>query len=125
MTDFWTSLSAFRFSRPEILWLIEVVLPLPVGEWPPEPSTGYEGHNKQRSYHANFEASCLITGEVRARLKLTGIEGKLLVAEVQGGKELEELQPESRRALNFVSGFRRRHQSYQSWKKQRAYRARR
>ena len=125
MTDFWISPLRFSFGRDEILWLLEVVLPLPVGEWPPEPSSGYEGHNKQRSYHAPYEAVCLITGEVRARLKLTKIEGKLLVAEVQGGKCLEELQPESRRALNFVSGFRRRHQSYQSWKKQRKYRARR
>jgi len=124
LADFWVSPARFRYIRNEIIWAIEVVLPLEPGQWPPEVrETGYEGHNKQRSNHAPYEASCLITSEVLSRLERTGGDGETLVWEVQHGlNNYNLLSPRARTAVNYVSGWRRRRLGYQAWLKQRRYR---
>ena len=126
MTDIWYEPREIIFSREQMLFLIEFLPLLIEGIWPPNPQgSGYtEVPNVQRSRsrHAYFETPCQIAAEVEWRLNRTGIEGKLLVSEIRQGLMLEELQPESRNALNYISGWRRRTQDYSGWKKQRTYR---
>jgi len=126
MTDIWYEPREIIFSREQMLWLISWLLVLIEGNWPPNPQgSGYtEAPNVQhsRSRHAYFETPCQIAAEVEWRLKRTGIEGKLLVAEIRLGLMLEELQPESRRALNYISGWRRRKTPYRVWLAKKRYR---
>ena len=108
------------------MFLIEFLPLLIEGIWPPNPQgSGYtETLNVQRSRsrHAYFETPCQIAGEVEWRLKRTGIEGKLLVSEIRQGLMLEELQPESRNALNYISGKWRRKTPYRVWLAKKRYR---
>ena len=126
MTDTWYEPREIIFSREQMMFLIEFLPLLIEGIWPPNPQgSGYtETPNVQhsRSKHAYFETPCQIAAEVEWRLKRTGIEGKLLVSEIRQGLMLEELQPESRRALNYISGWRRRRLDYKTWLRQRRYR---
>ena len=109
-----------------MMWAICYLESLKVGVWPPEMNnTGYVDTvrvQSSRNKEARFIKPAIIAAEVEWRLKRTGIEGKLLVSEIRQGLMLEELQPESRNALNYISGWDRRRQSYQVWKKQRTYR---
>ena len=126
MTDIWYEPREIIFSREQMLFLIEFLPLLIEGIWPPNPQgSGYtEVPNVQRSRsrHAYFETPCQIAAEVEWRLNRTGIEGKLLVSEIRQGLMLEELQPESRNALNYISGWRRRSQKYKDWVRQQNYR---
>jgi hypothetical protein len=55
----------------------------------------------------------MFAAEIDSRLKMCGIEGKLLEYEV---KLDYQLSPSSYKALNFISGWRRRAESYRSFK---------
>ena len=108
-----------RFTRPQMIWLIMWLEIMVEGRWPPNPKdTGYTQTpdvQRSRSTHASFETPAQIAAEVEVRLKATGTEGKLLVAEIQGGKALEELAPESRRVLDYISGWPRRRTPFRQW----------
>lgn len=120
MSDVWWNPREIIFSKEQILFLI------PYFEerlYPPEPSSSYVDipiGKKQPKSHAPFETPAQIFGELDVRLKRAGIAGKLLVAEVCA--EYMLLSPEAQSALNYISGFKRRRQSFINWKKQRTYR---
>ncbi len=121
----WFFPSEIRFCRLQMLWLIEYLKLMGGGTWPPNPrGSGYVDipinirHGKSGAY---FVTPAGIAGEVGARLKSTGVEGVLLVAEVRVGLTLDELSPESRMVLNYISGWRYRRMSYSRWKADRKY----
>lgn len=125
MADSYYSPHRIRYSRAEILWIIEFVLPLEAGEWPPEPieDSGYiDSPGTRRNSKAPYETACLITGEVWVRLEMAGEDGGTLVHEVQHGlRYYESLCPAAQTALNYISGWRRRRMGYKSWVRQRKY----
>lgn len=122
--EFYTP-SEIRFCRPQVLWLIENLGVLRTGIWPPNPQgTSYtdatiRGHKR---FNAYFETPIQIESEVQIRLENTGLSGKLLVSEINQGIGLEGLSIESRSALNYISGWRRRRLSFVDWKRQRRHR---
>jgi len=127
--DEWYSPAEIIFSRPQILFLLKHLDLLAQGIYPPEyADTGYTvAPPIQRAFsrHAPFETPIQFHAEVTYRLGKTGIEGKLLLAEIKAGMEFIELSPESKRALAYCSGWRRRSSSYTEWKKKRKWRAKR
>ena len=119
----WYSPGEIRFQREEMMWLIKWLPFLEEGTWPPEhKESGYTGYQKSRSHRAPFENPVGFASEVHCRLNTTGEAGEALVDEIQGGiTEYEELSRPAKRALNYISGFRRRRLSYSLWKAQKKY----
>jgi len=114
-----------RFCPYQVLWILEWKDTLLAGNWPDNPdSSSYVDPKIKTGYgsEAYFVKAVITLGEVNARLARTGIEGKLLVAEVRAGVTLQELQPESRTALMYVKGNITKRQSYSDWKKQEKFR---
>ena len=107
-----------RFAREEMIWLITWLPLLEKGTWPPEfRDSGYTGSHGSRGHRAPFENASGFAGEVNARLSTTGEAGEALVDEIQSGvTDYEGLSRPAKRALNYISGFRRRRLSYPEWK---------
>ena len=115
MKDFYSP-GAIRYTREEMIWGIIHLQELGNGHWPRDPKeTGYtEGSwQKNPSKHAPFERAVDFHSEITYRLKTTGEAGEALVDEVQSGiTYYEGLSRPAKRALNYISGWRRRRQSY-------------
>lgn len=105
-----------KFCRIQMLWLLLHLKELGEGQWPESiKASDLPWVNKPLRSEGYFAKAAAIAGEVSWRLSKTGVDGKLLQAEVETGHD--ELAYEARRALNFISGFRRRRQSYKTWQK--------
>lgn len=142
----WYSYGVFRFTRDQIIWVIDNrVFFEKENKWPPEPDeyetdkyesgewikvqvkSGYVDIIGQGQFKsdASFINPGTIWGEISQRLKLTKTDGKLLIKEIEtmAQPNYEGLEyPESRCALNYISlsDFRKRPPYFQ-WKKQGAY----
>ncbi len=114
-----------RWCPFQCLWIIEHLDIILLGSWPPssDGSTYIDSPLSKRAAkgEASFVKPVIIAAEIEYRLRRTGVDGKLLVAEVQGGKTFE-LSKESQDALMYIKGWRRKRLTYQNWKKQRVYR---
>ena len=74
-------------------------------------------------HKAYFETPCQFAAEVDSRLETTGEAGEALGDEIIGGiPDYEGLSRQAKRALNYISGWRRRKSTYGMWKSQRIYR---
>ncbi len=126
MADEWYSFSSFIFHREQIVWAIEHLPELQEGKWPREVlETGYTEspiNASRRSKEAPFVKPCIIAAEIEVRLQTTSTDGKLLIAEIQSGKKIDDLEYESRQALNYISGWRRKHVPFKRWVSLRKYR---
>lgn len=119
----WFNYSEIRFCLWQVLWIIQSADTLRAGHWPPDPDKA-DDNSGQRTVKADasFTKPVLILAEVETRLRRTGIYGKLLIAQVEAGKEFTTLDYEARLALLYVKGWRRKAMSFRTWKIQREYR---
>jgi len=118
----WFHYGEIRFCPLQILWVIENSETLR-SSWPVSPDgSSYTDLTLKSAYksEAYFVKPGGILGEVNLRLARTGIHGKLLRAQVLAG--YDELSQESKDALMFVKGWRRKHSPFRSWLRQRRYR---
>ena len=94
------------------------------GCWPPEGrDSGYIGEDRSMCLVAPFEAVVQVAAELSVRLEATGVDGKLLLKEVESGvTHIESLEYESRRALRYICGSRRKTERYKTWVRKRKYR---
>lgn len=124
MSKDWYSPGEIRFQRDEMIWLVSWLGFLENGKWPPEhKETGYTGSHTSSGHRAPFEDPSGFAAEVNCRLRTTGEAGEALVDEIQGGiTDYEGLCSPAKRALNYISGWRRRKSSYKAWAKQAKYR---
>lgn len=117
----WFHYGEIRFCPFQILWIIEYSETLRTS-WPlapdgsshvdlPQVKTGY----KSEAYYTKPAG---ILGEVNRRLARAGTHGKLLRAEVLAGLDLSQ---ESKDALMYCKGWRRKRMSYQRWLRNRRY----
>lgn len=114
--------SEIRFCPHQILFIIEHSFTLLAGRWPPDPEgSGYIDPGIKTGYkgEAYYVKPVGILAEVEYRLKKCGVDGKLLKAEVLAGLELSQ---ESKSALHYCKGWRRKRMSYQRWLWDRRYR---
>lgn len=118
----WYNYEEIRFCPYQIYFIIENEALLGTGRWPdsPESSSSIEPSIKtgyrSEAYYTKPE---IILGEFNKRLSRTGTHGKLLRAEISAGLELSQ---ESKDALMYVKGWRRKRMSFSAWKKQGRYR---
>lgn len=120
----WYPASDVQFCRHQCIFIIEHMELLVEGTWPRDPvPTGYSdaaGIKPQPRPRAPYETPCQIAGEVEYRLSRTGKDGLILRYAVLAHVLYNEYPPEARDALNYVSGWRRRHIPYRQWKYDRA-----
>ena len=110
----WFSYQEIRFCPFQVLWIIlhEETL---MDNWPPNPDgSSYidPGIKTGLGSEAYYTKPAGILAEVNTRLAKAGVHGKLLRAEVLAGLDLSE---ESKSALMYVKGWRRKSMSYQRW----------
>lgn len=118
MTDTWYSPCEIMFNRDEMIFLIAWLPYLEGGNWPPEhKDTGYNGARRSGTPKSPFERAVGFSAEVNHRLRTTKEAGEALVDEIQGGiTEYELLSRPAKRALNYISGWRRREQTYAAFR---------
>ena len=127
MTD-WFKPGEIYFTKEQCIFIIVELVIGKIDTWPTNPAgSGYTdaqwSKKSKRRPGAYFETACQIRAEVEVRLRRTNTDGKLLVAEIRAGETY--LSEESKSALNYVSGWRRRRMPYLSWLRQRRYRGKR
>ena len=127
MTD-WFKPSEIRFTREQCIWIIVELVIGKIDTWPTNPAgSGYTdaqwSKKSKRRPGAYFVEACDFRSEMELRLERTNTDGKLLLAEIGAGEEY--LSDESKNALNYISGYRRRRMDYLNWLRQRRYRGRR
>ena len=127
MNDIYFTPKEIVFERNQVLWLLFNLPLLKEGMWPPNPYvSGYtdEPMGKSKRYkRAYFETPVQFAAEISFRLDKTGIDGKLLLAQVMGFDRVtvEDLQEEAHYALNYISGWKRKRMEYKAWRRQRVY----
>ena len=112
----WFHYGEIRFCPFQILWIIEHSETLRAN-WPPDPDgSTHIDPNVRAGYKSEgyYTKPAGILGEVNTRLARTGIHGKLLRAEVLAGLDLSS---ESKDALMYIKGWRRKRMGYNQWKK--------
>jgi len=128
----WYSPSAIFYCSNQMMWGILYLDILEEGDWPPEhKETGYIG-SESRNTGTKFLPAVLFSAEINKRLKTTREAGEALVGEVQdreivkadgtivmyvGIRDYDGLSPPAKRVLNYISGWRRKAQTYSQWKR--------
>ncbi len=110
-----------RFCRTQMIFLIEHILELGEGRWPASPDgSSYVDlpiRSRQFNQEAYFTKPTEMVAEVMSRLNRTE-DGPVLMEEIHSGLcERHLLGKKARKALNYVSGWRRREESFESFKK--------
>ena len=141
----WYGYGTFRHTREQTIWAIRELFPLRGELWPKEPDEYiteefHKDTNKwvkvqrkstyidlQGRKGLNILAPYIkakdIYIEITDRLETTKDSGEALVHEIQHGlDDYELLSPPAKRALNYISGWRRRKMNYASWRKTNRYR---
>ncbi len=115
--DWYSYSEIYSWCPHQIIFIIENADTLRAGNWPLNPEgSGYIDPAIHTGYasEAYYTKPVGIIAEVNKRLERTGVHGKLLRAEVIAGLDLSE---ESKSALRYCSGRRRKQMSYNAWKK--------
>jgi len=118
----WFHFGEIRWCPYQCIWIISNAATLRAGRWPQDPDrTDTNPGQRSIKAEASFTRPILILAELESRLKRAGIQGKLLVAQVEAGREFDDLDRDARDALMYVKGFRRKKITFNEWKKARRY----
>ncbi len=100
--------------RPQVFYLCKHYDELKEGIWP-EGTPGYTDEKVEttRSFKAPFQAVSEVYAEISFRIESCGDAGVGLVREAKELK-IDELSPDSLRALNYCTGWRRR-STFKEW----------
>ena len=114
----WFHYGEIRWCVFQVLFIIEHSVTLWAGNWPTNPEgSGYIDPGIKTGYSSEgyYIKPVGILGEVEYRRKRTGTDGKLLKEQVENGKDITMLEPESRSALMYIKGWRRKKINYKRW----------
>jgi len=117
----WFNYAEIRFCVHQIMWVIRNAGVIGIGKWPDDSQGDNNSGSKVIKTEASFVKPILILAEVESRLGRTGIHGKLLVAQIEAGRELNTLDREARDALFYVQGWKQKRITFNEWKKARRY----
>jgi hypothetical protein len=119
----WFNFAEVRWCVWQILWILANASTLRAGHWPQDPDRPSPDQSGQRSIktEASFIKPILILAEVETRLRRTGIHGKLLVAQIEAGREFNTLDREAKDALFYIKGWRQKRMGFKAWKRARKY----
>jgi hypothetical protein len=118
----WYHYQEVRWCVWQVIWILANAETLRAGHWPKDPDNSSDNIG-QRSIktEASFTKPILILAEVESRLRRTGIHGKLLVAQIEAGREFNTLDREARDALLYIKGWKQKRMGFSQWKKDRKY----
>jgi len=120
----WFHYGEIRWCVYQVIWIIKHAWILRAGRWPKNPDSVDDNAGQRRiKTEGNFVPSITILAEVKIRLERTGIHGKLLVAQIEAGRDFETLDRDARDALLYIKGYKRKRMSFNHWKRQRNYRS--
>jgi hypothetical protein len=118
----WFNYAEIRFCPFQVIWIIEHAETLRDGEWPRDPNIADNNQGGRNiKTEAAFTKPILILAEVESRLRKTGINGRLLVAQIEAGHEFSNLDRDARDALLYIKGWRQKRMGFSQWKKDRKY----
>ena len=130
----WFHYGQIRWCPWQILWILTNAEELRAGKWPRDFKVSDNGAIGKRNIRveATFAKPVIILAEVEYRLAMTGLAGKLLLAQIKAGVKLEiekrkilhTFEPEAEAALMYIKGRGRKRLSFQIWLKQVRYRER-
>ncbi len=116
----WFSYGEIFFCRFQMIWLISNIAELGEGNWPDSPdSSSYVDLpiSKQFRDEAYFAKPVELVAEIMTRLRKAKQDGQTLMEEIHSGlREYYLLSGVAKTALNYISGWRRRRETYRSWK---------
>jgi len=118
----WYSYADIRFCPLQIIWILQTSEILKGGEWPKETQTYSVSASQNVRVEAVFVKPELIWVETESRLEMTGLYGKLLVAEVEAGRDFNTLTPEAKEALMYIKGWKRKRMKFVDWLRIRRFR---
>jgi len=124
MNDFYKP-SEIRFWPEHVEWALTHLRELEAGQWPRNPrETGYtDVQGPKRGHNAYFETPVCLSAEIKVRVAMCGLDGKLAVQCLADGwdaQTLAELMHTSiyriearvRRVVRYCAGWRRRRMAY-------------
>ena len=129
-SDIWYSPQTIRFTKLQFVsFLLPNLLYIRDGIWPPEGrTTGYVESSNKPSYRAGayFETISNIAAEIDTRMSLIGSMSEILERiytlneePLQVARDFkmteEDLTYHCRKMLSFISGYKRKRESYHSW----------
>ena len=119
----WFHYGQIRFCPFQVIWIIANSEIFRDGNWPKDPDRADDNNTGSRAIktEATFTKPILILAEVESRLRRTGLNGKLLVAQVEAGRSFNNLDRDAEDALMYAKGFKRKRMSFSHWKKARKY----
>jgi len=131
----WYSYAAIRFTRQQVIFVLENIYTIREGIWPPNPKgSGYVDttvvNRPQYTKGAGFEKPCEVGAEVWVRLQSCGFDGKLLESvhtwgyshEALGksyGLDEADVVVRVETALRYCSGWARKQVSYEAYRSHR------
>ena len=118
----WFHYGQIRWCPYQVIWIITYSDTLRAGRWPKDPDNQDDNAGQRKiNTEGTFVKPIIILSEVESRLARTGIQGKLLLAQVEAGRTFEILDRDAKDALLYVKGFKRKRMSFSAWKKKRRY----
>ena len=118
----WYSWGMIRFCRVQMIWLIDCLVKgdLDREHWPQGEGSSYTDvpiSKRTVRDEAYFTKPTETIAEIMTRLNRTGEDGVTLMEDIQSGiTEYSQLKSVSKRALNYISGNRRRKEPYKDFK---------
>lgn len=123
---FWYTVGDIRWCDKQVIWLIENFLDLTSDgiilktlDWPNDPDDFSQidlpSVQRPKKASAYFTKPAEVIAELEVRLKRLGRSGELLLAELRAGME-GNLTDEAKAAFYYITGVRRKRQSYPQWK---------
>ena len=109
----WWHFGEIKWCPFQCLWLLANKALLWSGQWPPE-FREVEG-SRQVSTEGNFVRPTVVIAELMARLDRTGVQGEMLMSQVEDGRSFHTLSSGAKEALMYVKGFRRKHIGCRRW----------
>ena len=123
----WFHYGQIRWCPYQCIFIIANSATFMLGKWPTDPDNPHDNNSGRTNIQteASYCKPITILAELEQRLERTGMSGKLLVAEVEAGRDFTNISREARDALLYIKGFRRKRMSFSDWKKQRRHRTKR
>lgn len=112
--DVWYHFGELRFCPFQVIWILSHKDTLQSGDWPPEHRE--VAGSRQFSSEARFARPVLIIAEVMQRLESCGLQGELLLSQVEAGRTYHTLSQGAKAALKYCSGFKRKQRPFSKWR---------
>jgi len=114
------------FESRQCVWLVEHLIVLERGDWPAIPQNETWAKKKRSQGGAYFETPALIYSEITYRLDRTGQDGEMLKdfylwnktdreMAIAYNMDIYEIEHRVRRALRYISGWKRKTRTYEEF----------